>query len=64
MRAVITPACGKGQTKMPRILIKVIAALAIAAVGTSAVLLLINILLFFKLKSMFRYGTPPADNRG
>jgi hypothetical protein len=46
---------------MPGILIGVIA-LAAAAVGIFAILLVINILLFFKLKSMFHYGTPPADN--
>jgi hypothetical protein len=47
---------------MPGILIGVIAALAAAAIGIFAILLVINILLFFKLKSMFHYGIPPADN--
>jgi hypothetical protein len=47
---------------MPGILIGVITALAAAAVGTFAILLAINTLLFFKLKSMFTYEMPPADN--
>jgi hypothetical protein len=47
---------------MPRILIRVIAAVAVAAVGIFIILLVINILLFFKLKSMFHYEMPPADN--
>ena len=35
------------------------AALAVAAVGIVAIVL-IDILLYFKLKSMFRYGKPPS----
>lgn len=46
---------------MPRIVIRVIAALAAATVGTFTILLVINTVLFFKLKRMFRYGIPPAD---
>ena len=42
--------------KLPRIIIRLIAVLAATTVGIVAILLLINILLFFKLKSRFRYG--------
>lgn len=38
---------------MRKVLIRVIASLAVAAIGIFAILLGINILLFFKLKSMF-----------
>ena len=38
---------------MRRMLIRVIISLAAAAIGIFAILLVINILLFFKLKSMF-----------
>jgi hypothetical protein len=38
---------------MRGILIRLIASLAAAAIGIFAILLIINILLFFKLKSMF-----------
>jgi hypothetical protein len=47
---------------MPGILIAVIASLAAAVVGTFVILLILNILLFLKLKSMLHYGIPPADN--
>ncbi len=53
---------GKGRGKMRRILIRVIALLAAAVVSIFAILLGINILLFFKLKSMFQHGISPADN--
>lgn len=42
---------------MPGRLAKVIVALVAASVGAFVILLVINILLFFKLKSMFRYGS-------
>ena len=42
---------------MPGKLTKVIVAFAAASVATFAILLVINILLFFKLKSMFHYGS-------
>lgn len=38
---------------MRRILIRLIASLAAVAIGIFAILLIINIVLFFKLKSMF-----------
>jgi len=38
---------------MRKILTRVIASLAAAAIGVFAIILIINILLFFKLKSMF-----------
>lgn len=44
----------EGLGKMRRMLIRVIVLLAVAATGIFAVLLIINILLFFKLKSMYR----------
>jgi len=47
---------------MPRVLVRLITALAAAGVVTFAVLLIIDVLLFFKLKSMFRGNPahPPA----
>lgn len=47
---------------MRRMLIRVTASLTAVAIGIFTILLIINILLFFKLKSMFSYGTPSADN--
>ena len=46
---------GKSQAKMPRILIGAAASLAAAGAATFVIVLIINILLFFKLKSMFRH---------
>jgi hypothetical protein len=48
---------------MPGILIGVIAVLAAAGVAIFVILLIINILLFFKLKSMFHYDILPPRNR-
>lgn len=42
---------------MRKIVIRTIASLTAAAIGIFAISLVINILLFFKLKSMFRYGS-------
>jgi hypothetical protein len=46
---------------MPKILIRVGTALTVAIVGTFTILLVINSVLFVKLKRMFRYGIPPAE---
>lgn len=49
---------GKSQATMPRILIGAAASLAAAGAATFVIVLIINILLFFKLKSMFRHDKP------
>jgi hypothetical protein len=51
----------KGQVTMPRILIRVGAAVAAVTAGTFTILLVINTVLFVKLKRMFRYGIPTAE---
>jgi hypothetical protein len=61
MRKLHGHADQKGRVTMPKILIRVGTALTVAIVGTFTILLVINSVLFVKLKRMFRYGIPPAE---